>query len=95
METMFMFITFETTHRAIAFENLLIDRFAIELIPTPREVTSSCGLALKFKMEDRAAVLEAIKEQDFRDIKLFQYHRHHEKSQAVAMDWREAYAAEA
>jgi hypothetical protein len=95
MDTMFMFITFETTHRAIAFENLLIDDFQIELIPTPREVTASCGLALKFKIEDRAALLAAIKDQNLEDVKLYQYHRHHEKSQAVAIDWREAYAAEA
>lgn len=94
MDQSFLFITFETTHKAIRFENLLIESYDIELIPTPREVTASCGLALKFKEEEKEGVLERLMTEDLSDVKLYYYHKHYDKTQAVAMDWREGYAAQ-
>ena len=92
MDRTFMFITFETTHKAIAFENKLIDDFDIELIPTPREVTASCGLALKFNESDQPQILDRISGEDFKDIKLYYYLKHFEKTQVVHIKWEVAYA---
>ena len=57
MTSEFMIIAFSSTHQAIHFEKLLLGRYAIELIPTPREVSASCGLSLKFELEDMNAIL--------------------------------------
>jgi|GEM_PF-454125 len=92
MDRTFMFITFETTHKAIAFENMLIDDFDIELIPTPREVTASCGLALKFNENDQSAILSRLLGEDFKDVKLYYYLKHFEKTQIVQINWEVAYA---
>ena len=95
MDKAFFFITFETTHKAIAFENLLIEYFDIELIPTPREVTASCGLSLKFEEADKHQVIKALETQDLSEVKLYYYYKHFDKTQAVAVDWRDEDANEA
>lgn len=94
MDKTYLFITFETTHRAIAFENLLFDDFKIELIPTPREVTASCGLALKFDESEKSGVLEAIRDQDFSEIKLYSFNRRDSETKVVQINWEVAYAVE-
>ena len=44
----FYFISFESTHHALQAEKYLKDnKFSITVIPTPREVTLSCGLSIK------------------------------------------------
>ncbi|WP_026895381.1 DUF3343 domain-containing protein [Clostridiisalibacter paucivorans] len=55
-------ITFESTHHAIRGENIikkLINN--IRTIPTPREITTSCGLSIKFDISDKNAIIETIK----------------------------------
>ncbi|SHH30845.1 DUF3343 domain-containing protein [Tepidibacter thalassicus] len=43
-------ITFNSTHHAIRFEKILKElNFVITTIPTPREISSSCGLSIKFE----------------------------------------------
>ncbi|WP_425448722.1 DUF3343 domain-containing protein [Dethiothermospora halolimnae] len=54
----FYVITFDSTNYAIKGEKLLLDKgFNIRTIPTPREVTASCGLSIKFD----ESILEDIK----------------------------------
>lgn len=49
LEKIFYVITFETTHYAIAAEKLFKEKkYPIQIIPTPREITSSCGLSIRF-----------------------------------------------
>lgn len=59
-------ITFKSTHYAIQGEKkfLDLDRVKIRTIPTPREVSHSCGLALKFSLEDLGLVREIIAGED-------------------------------
>lgn len=47
-------VTFKSTHHAIQGEKKFLDLEDIKTrtIPTPREVSHSCGLALKFEIED-------------------------------------------
>lgn len=51
MEKEFYVIAFESTHYAIMIEKKLKDRYDIQTIPTPREITASCGLSIRFKEE--------------------------------------------
>lgn len=54
-------ITFKSTHYAIqadsAFKN---EEISYRTIPTPREITKSCGLAIRFNLEDIEKVKDII-----------------------------------
>ncbi len=51
-------IAFQSTQYAMKAEKEL-KKHDIQMIPTPREITASCGLSILFKKED----LDSIKEQ--------------------------------
>lgn len=54
-------ITFRSTHHAIKTEKeLKKEGINIKVIPTPREITSSCGLSIRFNDEDKDKVLSII-----------------------------------
>lgn len=59
-------ITFKSTHYAIQGEKkfLDLDLVKIRTIPTPREVSHSCGLALKFDLEDLDKVKDIVRDED-------------------------------
>lgn len=45
----FYVVVFESTHYAIAGEKLFKDKgYKFDVIPTPREITHSCGLSIRF-----------------------------------------------
>ena len=46
--------TFETTHMALLFEKTCRkEGLAVRIVPVPRKLSSSCGLACEFPCEDR------------------------------------------
>lgn len=51
MKREFCVIAFESTHYAIMIEKKLKDKYDINTIPTPREITTSCGLSIRFQGE--------------------------------------------
>lgn len=52
-DEMFYVITFNSTHHAIKGEKGLISKgVVVRTIPTPREITASCGLSIKFLQDD-------------------------------------------
>ncbi len=51
MKSEFYVIAFESTHHAIMVEKKLKEKHKIDMIPTPREITASCGLSIKFSSE--------------------------------------------
>ncbi|WP_066506786.1 DUF3343 domain-containing protein [Abyssisolibacter fermentans] len=57
-------IAFNSTHHAIKGEKLLKNVENIITIPTPREITASCGLALKFPLENIAIIVKTIAKED-------------------------------
>jgi len=62
---LFYVVTFQSTHHAIKGEKYFKEsNLAIKTIPTPREITASCGLSIKFSMEDIKTIEEIIKAQD-------------------------------
>ncbi len=73
MYKVYMIIAFSSTHQAIHFERLLLQKYAIELIPTPREVSASCGLSLKFESEDLPAILKELEDEDKTGIQLLEF----------------------
>lgn len=54
-------VTFESTSHAIRGEKSLKgEDIKIRTIPTPREITSSCGLSIKFNLEDLDIIKDVI-----------------------------------
>jgi len=46
-------VTFESTHHAINGEKIFKENnISFKTVPTPREITLSCGLSIRFKLED-------------------------------------------
>jgi len=82
-----MIIAFSSTHQAIHFERLLLPKYAIELIPTPREVSASCGLSLKFETEDLTAILIDLEDEDKTGLQLLQFVINEGGQKIVNMGW--------
>ena len=56
-------VTFNSTHYAIKFEKILKDAdIKMMMIPSPREITASCGLSIKFDQSDVEKVTKHIEE---------------------------------
>ena len=87
MDNAYMIITFSSTHQAIHFERLLLKHFAIELIPTPRDVSASCGLSLKFEPEDLDAILEVLIKEDKNGLQLLHFTANPGDEKFVKLDW--------
>ncbi len=50
-------VLFHTTTSALRAEKILQKSgLSVKLIPTPRELSSDCGIALRFELSDRAEV---------------------------------------
>ena len=53
--------TFETTHQAMAAEDILREAgFRLEVVPPPRGLTAGCGLALQLSERDVSAAAETL-----------------------------------
>lgn len=83
----FMIIAFSSTHQAIHFESLLLNKFAIELIPTPRDVSASCGLSLKFEIEDLNAILMELSNEDKKGIQLLHFIVGPSDQKIITLNW--------
>jgi len=56
-------ITFSSTHYALKAEKVLEEAgLEIELIPVPRELSSSCGLAIPILEEEEDKAVEVLRE---------------------------------
>lgn len=56
------YLTFKNTHEAIKAEKTIERQgINIEIMPTPTEVTKSCGICISIKDEDIDIILEMIK----------------------------------
>ena len=54
-------VLFYTTSSALRAEKALVESgVEVKLIPTPRQFSSDCGLALRFPWQDRARVEELL-----------------------------------
>ena len=71
LEKEFYVIVFDSTHHAIQTEKRLKESFQIEMIPTPREITASCGLSIKFLPAQLSKMMEALKLEEDSKLKVF------------------------
>jgi len=70
-EKEFYVIVFDSTHHAIQAEKRLKEKFQIETIPTPREITASCGLSIKFQTAQFVSMIEELKRDEEDEFKVF------------------------
>ncbi|WP_409228430.1 DUF3343 domain-containing protein [Gudongella sp. SC589] len=55
----FGILTFQSTHHAMRAERILTEEGIItKTIPTPRDITLSCGLAIRIAIDDLEKVME-------------------------------------
>lgn len=70
----FGIITFESTHHAINGEKIFKDKeLEFKTIPTPREITLSCGLSIKFLIDDWKKVEELIENENLAIKGVYRY----------------------
>jgi hypothetical protein len=65
-------ITFESTHHAMAAESYLKEQgIFTKTIPTPRDITLSCGLAIMVAKDDIERIKELREKESFRSKALY------------------------
>jgi len=63
---------FHSVHKVMKAEKLLkLARVEMLLIPVPRELSSDCGLAIRFAADTEAQVLGVLEEADLPPVELF------------------------
>lgn len=74
-------ITFKSTHHTIQAESFLNDKgLNFKTIPTPREITKSCGLAILFNLEDLSIVENVIGQESIKIDSLYKYTKSRQNS---------------
>lgn len=64
MTTTHCFATFFSTHQALRLEKVGKEQnLEIKMVPVPREISSSCGLACRFIYEDEHVIQELCQDQ--------------------------------
>lgn len=59
MTTNEIIATFDNTHHALRFEKTLKEnQIKLTVMPVPREVSASCGLSVKFSIDDFSSIKE-------------------------------------
>jgi len=88
MEKLFYCLTFDSTHYAIKIEKRMKEA-ALKgvMIPTPREVSASCGLSLKFLEADKESMLSLLHEEDKERVSLYLIDRRDSDYKAEKLEW--------
>lgn len=55
-------LAFDTTTDAMQAEKLLKDKFNIAIMPVPREISSGCGLSIRFQEPYEDSIVNHLKE---------------------------------
>jgi hypothetical protein len=65
MENSCCVVTFEITQHSLIFEKKLRDNgFEVKLMPVPRELSSSCGIAAYINCDDKANILSLCEDEN-------------------------------
>lgn len=88
MEKLFYCLTFDSTHYAIKIEKRMKEA-ALKgvMIPTPREVSASCGLSLKFLEAEKVAMIDLLEEEDRDRVSLYLIDRRDTTYKAEKVEW--------
>ena len=74
---LFCIATFDTTHMALRFEKLCrAAGYDTRIVPVPRELSSSCGLACRYPCDQEARIREVVASGH---VDVASYHRPGEK----------------
>ena len=83
----FCVVVFESTHDAIKTEKAIKASLKVELIPTPREITASCGLSVKFAPEYLDQVRNIVKSIGTDRKRLFKLDYQSDSRKAIELGW--------
>lgn len=84
---LFNVVTFESTHHAIRGEKYFKEiGLVIKTIPTPREITASCGLSIRFDINDIDKVKEIIAERELAIEGIYEITKENFKKTAKKID---------
>lgn len=65
MKNYYCIVTFHTTNQALTFEKVMKNNGVdVKLMPVPRQVSSSCGIAAQFPCELRNQIVKTCLEQN-------------------------------
>lgn len=87
----FCIIVFDSTHEAIKTQKKLEGHIEVHIIPTPRQISKSCGLSLRFDCKKLDLIQTLICEKEERKNKkifCFFHQPKDEKPKFKAMEWR-------
>lgn len=69
-------VTFNSTHHAIKGESIFkTNEIPFKTIPTPREITLSCGLSIKFEINDLDKVKNLVESDELSIKGIYKYIR--------------------
>lgn len=91
MEQEFFVISFEATHYAIMAEKKLKEKkYYIEMIPTPRAITASCGLSVKVSPGVIGDILNELRtwDMDFNLMDVYRIEKNKGRDLATHVDWK-------
>lgn len=89
-EKIFYCLTFDSTHYAIKTEKKLKENaLEVSIIPTPREISASCGLSIRFSPEELEKISNLLDSEDFERISLYKIEKSEEKNKSERMEWSE------
>lgn len=63
----YYFVTFKSTHDALIFDKEVAQEgYKTIIMPVPRNIGSSCGLAVRFSVEERGEIENLVKEKELK-----------------------------
>lgn len=69
----YIVITFESINFAMQCENVLKSRkIEYVIMPTPREITLSCGISVRTNIENLSEIMELIESQTIRNKEIYE-----------------------
>lgn len=91
MKKEFYAMSFESTHYAIMMEKKIKAKREVDMIPTPREITASCGLSLKIPVDLIDDVVNDLRtwDVDTNMFGIYKVDRTKEESHAEKIIWQE------
>ena len=60
MERNYYLLSFESTHAAMAAQRGLAGRLSVQVVPTLRQVSASCGISLRVEERDGEKLAQAL-----------------------------------
>lgn len=81
-------VTFNSTHHAISGEKIFKDNnIVFKTIPTPREITLSCGLSILFSLEDLLRVKDLCNSNVFSVKGVYRYIIQDREKRVEEIEW--------